>query len=289
MRTTPITLAMAAAGLLVAGCGDDDDSGDSAASAKPATLTIVAKQSGARGATYTVPSELRGGTVRITLRNASRGPREAQLVRVDGDRSAADVLRVIDAENPKIPSWLHAEGGPASALPGQTRVATLRLTPGTYYVTDTGDEDAKTDPATFARLRVAGDGSSAALPEAPARIVARDYSLQATGLKPGRNEVRFTNEGDELHHAIFLPMRDGASLAEVTKFLTTDGEGAQGPPPVAFSAGAGDNTTVLDRDGDQVTTLTLRAGRYAAVCFLSDRGGGPPHVAKGMIDEVRVG
>jgi hypothetical protein len=287
MRTIAMPLALAAAGALVAGCGDDGDDGSNA-SAKPTAMTIVAKQSGARGATYTVPSQVASGAVRITLRNASKGPREAQLVRVDGNRSAAEVLRVIDAENVTIPPWLHAEGGPATARPGATRTASLRLPPGTYYVTDTGDDDARTDPATFARLRVAGRGSDAPLPQAPARIVAREYALRATGLKPGRNRVRFTNEGDQLHHAIFLRIRGDAGLAEVTRFLTSDGQGA-GRPPVDFSAGAGDNTTVLDRGGDEVTTLDLRAGRYAAVCFLSDRGGGPPHAAKGMISEVRVG
>ena len=34
--------------------------------------------------------------------------------------------------------------------------------------------------------------------------------------------------------------------------------------------------------------LELRQGRYALVCFLSDRKGGPPHVVKGMVTEVDV-
>jgi hypothetical protein len=34
--------------------------------------------------------------------------------------------------------------------------------------------------------------------------------------------------------------------------------------------------------------LDLKPGRYALLCFASDRAGGPPHVAKGMLDEVTV-
>ena len=34
--------------------------------------------------------------------------------------------------------------------------------------------------------------------------------------------------------------------------------------------------------------MELKAGKYAFVCFISDRAGGPPHVAKGMINEVVV-
>lgn len=39
----------------------------------------------------------------------------------------------------------------------------------------------------------------------------------------------------------------------------------------------------------QITELDLaRKGKYALLCFVSDRKGGPPHVAKGMVAEVTV-
>ncbi len=34
--------------------------------------------------------------------------------------------------------------------------------------------------------------------------------------------------------------------------------------------------------------LELKKGKYVPVCFISDRKGGPPHVAKGMISEATV-
>ena len=45
---------------------------------------------------------------------------------------------------------------------------------------------------------------------------------------------------------------------------------------------------MLDSGVKQVFQGTLQPGKYALVCFLPDRAGGPPHVAKGMIVEVDV-
>lgn len=48
-------------------------------------------------------------------------------------------------------------------------------------------------------------------------------------------------------------------------------------------------TTVLDGGAKQVTQLELaKPGKYALLCFIQDRAGGPPHIAKGMIAEVDV-
>ena len=63
-------------------------------------------------------------------------------------------------------------------------------------------------------------------------------------------------------------------------------EEASGPPPVDFEGGAG--TAVLEGGMKQVAELELKRGKYALVCFISDRKGGPPHVAKGMVAEAAV-
>jgi len=55
---------------------------------------------------------------------------------------------------------------------------------------------------------------------------------------------------------------------------------------VDFEGGVG--TTVLDGGKKQVAELEFKKGKYAFVCFIQDRKGGPPHVAKGMVQEVEV-
>jgi hypothetical protein len=47
-------------------------------------------------------------------------------------------------------------------------------------------------------------------------------------------------------------------------------------------------TTVLETDQAQVTELQLPRGRYLAVCFVSDREGGPPHFSQ-TITALEVG
>ena len=47
-------------------------------------------------------------------------------------------------------------------------------------------------------------------------------------------------------------------------------------------------TSIIDGGESLVTDLELQKGKYAFVCFIQDRAGGPPHVAKGMIQEIAV-
>ena len=48
------------------------------------------------------------------------------------------------------------------------------------------------------------------------------------------------------------------------------------------------STTVIDSGQKQVVTMNLKSGKYALVCFIQDRAGGPPHFNKGMISEATV-
>jgi len=48
-------------------------------------------------------------------------------------------------------------------------------------------------------------------------------------------------------------------------------------------------TARIDGGTKQVIELDLdKPGKYALLCFVSDRKGGPPHGAQGMIAEVTV-
>ncbi len=60
----------------------------------------------------------------------------------------------------------------------------------------------------------------------------------------------------------------------------------KGQPPIEEEGTQ--NTAVLEGGEGQVVTLDLKPGRYALLCFISDRQGGPPHAVKGMVDEIEV-
>ena len=278
-----LSLALAAAAVGLVACGDDEESGGEAKAvsveltgADPSKLSLSA------------PESTDGGLVRVDFKNATKLPADAQLVRVDGDHSVEEVLEVTsgDEEGRPIPDWLHGAGGVGTTPPGASGTGTQVLEEGTHYViadVQTGEDGPEAKPAT-ATLEVEGGGDGE-LPEADATITAEDYGFATDGLKPGKNTVKFENVGNELHHAIAFPYAPGATLEQVKKAFAEE-EPPKGPPPVQFEKSSG--TVVLDGGAEQVTELNLQAGKNVLVCFISDRKGGPPHIAKGMISEVEV-
>lgn len=282
-----------AAGALIAGCGDDKKD---SASAKPASFAITATASGKKKA-IDFPATVKAGLVTMTLTNTDTGPRSAQIVRVVGDHTVDEVLKIVDAENVKVPGWMQDGGGVNAVKPGKTGSISQVLAPGRYAIWD--DEGGDNGPGNDqlgakGEFTVTGTASDAKLPAVAGSVTAIDeegagdketYSFETSGLKAGVNTVRFEAKGDQLHHALFLPMNRGATLAAVKRFAIAEGN-SSGPPPVDFANAVG--TNVLDGGNAQNVTLTLKAGTYALVCFISDRDGGKPHVAKGMIKQVDI-
>lgn len=282
------------------GCGDDDKKNAPAnEAAKPVSFAIAATAQGTKKKAMEFPSTVKAGLVTMTLRNSDKVPRSAQLLRIVGDHPVDEVVDVVTSdEQTKIPTWLQDGGGVPAVAPGATGSATQVLAPGRYVILD--DEEGEGDDVkSYAELgasgefTVTGERSRATLPAQPSTITALDekqgdkttYGFRLEGLEAGTNQVHFQNTGGELHHALFVPMRKGATIEQAEKLFTSN-RPPTGQPPVDFSKIVG--TKVIDAGIEQNLTLDLDAGRYAVVCFLPDRAGGKPHVAKGMIDEVAV-
>lgn len=258
----------------LAGCGQ----GGSSTEAKPLNLELT--ESGDKTSYSGTPREVPAGLVRVSLKNGGKTPHEAQMVRVDGEHSADEVVQVISREGGPIPEWLHPAGGVSITPPGQTTTAVQPLEEGTHHVLDLQSEGpSKGAQATF---NVTGGGGDAEPPEAPATVTASEYKFETSGLKPGKNRVRFDNAGQEYHHVIMAPIKPGKTIDDARKFLSTE----KGEPPIDEEKSV--SSAVIDAGSSQVIDLELEKGKYAAVCFISDRKGGPPHAAKGMLMEVDV-
>ncbi|HVE68994.1 MAG TPA: hypothetical protein VNB64_10480 [Solirubrobacteraceae bacterium] len=279
-----ISLLAAAALLGLAACGDDDDKESGGESGQAQTMSVAVDAQGK----LTGVKALEGGVVTVNFRNGSRLPWDLQLIRVDGNQTAAQIQRVIRSEGGPIPTWLHGAGGVGGTEPGQNATATQFLPPGTYYAiaqAESEDEGEGPKPAT-ARFQVEGGESEGELADQPATITAKDYSFSATGLKTGVNRIRFDNRGKELHHVIAFQLAPGKTVADLKKLFASEGE-PSGPPP--FVPGSETGTAVLDGGVAQNVELEFpKAGNWALVCFIQDRKGGPPHAAKGMITPVTV-
>lgn len=275
-RTLAVACAAFAGGALLAGCGGDKD---------PVPVAIVLTQAGGGDVTLSAPDTIKSGAVEITFDNKAQVPADVEVIGVEGTRTVDEILAVFQSEGGPIPPWLKAGGGVGTTPPGQTAKATIELDEGTYYVISSpeSEEDSGPEPASK-MLMVSGDGGGS-VPSGDTTIATKDYSFEVGELKAGANEIRFENDGKELHHIQAFPIAAGKTIADVKTFFESEGE-ASGPPPADFEGGVG--TAVLDPGKALSTTVNLKAGKYAFVCFIQDRAGGPPHFIKGMLQEVTV-
>lgn len=290
------TLALTAA-LTVTACGDDDSDSDksskpSAESSEPQRLAVEVTEQGKDKFGMSAPQSVKAGLVEISLKAppVKGASHDAQLVKVEGNHTVAEVLKFISQEGAPTPDWLFAAGGVGLIKAGASGTATQQLTPGRYFILDTGEPEGENvksfaENGATAELEVTGEAGAVELPKAAGKVTAEDYTFRTTGLKAGKNDIEFDNAGRELHHLIAFQYRKGVDLADVKKAFSREGE-SSGPPPVDFESAVG--TAVLEGGTKQVTSLELKPGKYALVCFISDRKGGPPHVAKGMITEASI-
>ncbi len=292
-----LSCAALALAIPVAGCGDDDK--EDAAAAKPTTFAITATAEGTKKKALEFPSTVKAGLVTLTLTNSDTVGRSAQIIRVTGDQTVDDVLKVVNAEETKIPDFMQDGGGLGEVAAGETASATQNLGPGKYVIWDDAGGDEEDEPGNDelgakGEFTVTGEASDAELPAVAATVTATDsgtdtkekeYGFEFEGLKAGTNQVRFENTGDQLHHALFLPIAKGKTIKDAEAAFASQ-DAPTGPPPVDFENGVG--TTVIDGGIAQNISLDLKAGSYAVICFLSDRDGGKSHVEDGMIKELTV-
>jgi hypothetical protein len=277
LRTAALASIAVVAALALAACGDDDGGEEAQA------LDLSVSDPSARQVQLESPESVEAGTVEITLDNAGEGPHSAQLIRVEGDHDEQEVIDVFGAasEGEPLPDWFFAGGGVGTTQPGESGTATQALEPGTYYIVDDeGEEQPNLLKGGIASLEVTGEGDGE-LPETDAKVTASEYTFQSEAVKADEPTL-FENAGAQPHHLIAVPLLEGKTIEDAERFLRTE----QGPPAVDFERGV--STSVLEGGTSQVVELNLEPGRYAFVCFISDRQGGASHFDKGMIAEGTV-
>ena len=268
----------------LAGCGGSSEKKQQTQQKPPAKLEV--KASGAEGdLTFTVPKQATAGPAEITFTNNAKVEADAQLVSVQGKREDAEVVAMLGTamKGGAVASWFKAAGGVGTLEPGENGTVTAELKPGTYYVVG-GEDEPKGPLAKFTVAMSQSGGGQSNPPTAPAKIVATDYAFSGQNVKAGQ-PIEFSNEGKEWHHFIGAPIKGDATIEEIKKALESEEEEASRK---LFDQEGGFETTVMDGGIKQIAQPDLKAGRYVFFCFVSDRGGGPPHVAKGMVSEIEV-
>ena len=266
---------------VAAGCGGGPK--DPAKSQASTPKSFKMRASGTPEAVkITAPGEFPAGLTRFDFTNDAQGKHSVQVIRVDGGRKPAAALKATFAwfqGGKPLPKWVYLAGGVPLTESGDRRSAVQELAPGDYFIVD---PEKKGKPEVAAQFRVTA-GSPAKLQGSPARIEAYEYGFRATGLTAGENRVLFDNKGKEPHFVEAAPLKPGKTLADVKRFLKNE----KGEPPLIFNAAV--STPVLDAKGKQQVDLHFtRKGKFALLCFVPDRKGGPPHAAKGMVSIAEV-
>jgi autotransporter-associated beta strand protein len=238
---------------------------------------------------YTGPTSVAGGTVQLSLHNTANAPHSAQLIRVAPPHTAAEALEIIAGSSSKVPNWIRAEGGLGAVAPGTVGKAIVKLTPGKYVVADVGGPGSGGPPAQKSFTVTAGAAGS--LPSTAATVAATTagkdkYKWRISGtLKPGQNTVRFESKGaDALHLIAAARITGNPSRAQLIKALSSNGR-----PPSFVDTRSFTSTAVIDGGKSQITPLDLaKPGRYVLFCPLTDRDGGKPHFAEGLLTTVTV-
>jgi plastocyanin len=277
--TAAATLAVASP-LTLAACGDDDEeSSDAETEAAPIELTVTDGAGKGAPGEFTLPDSIEPGVNEITLTNDGEAPHSGQLLRTEGDYDEQEVLEALGAamEGKPFPEWFFAGGGVGTVPPGESVTVTQALEPdSTFWLVD----DESREPA-LEELGTTGSGEAGEIEPTANVVSASEYQFEAEGLTSGE-PVTFENVGEQPHHMIAQPFVGDATLEDVETFFKTE----KGRPPVDFESQQ--STAVLEGGTSQVSGAELEPGRYALLCFISDREGGPPHVELGMIGEVEV-
>lgn len=281
-----VALALPAMLGLVA-CGDDDDEAVSA-------YTVTAVVDGENYRFEGLPAQLEGGTVTFTLDNTNGGDaaHELQIIKVD-EGTTFDQIKtgLLETESAPFPDFMGDVGGGIGTIgPGATASTTQELSEGTYTYFCAISDDEEDAPSHYdigmeGTFTVEGDGAQADAPDASGTVTAKDYGFEFADLTAGTTTIEFKNEGDEFHHFLAVPLNPGATVEDATAAFESEEE-PEGPPPVDFEKAV--STAVLGPGQAITTDVTFEAGTYVFVCFITDKAGGEPHVAKGMIGSVQI-
>ena len=158
----------------------------------------------------------------MSLRNTGKAPHDAQIIRVEGDQTVGQVFKAIDASGEGKPLPDMAARGRGR---GHRRARQVRHGHGPAPARQALRPRHQPQPQRR-HGGVPGDrrGGWRGVPGAPVTISAKEYGFVAEGLKAGTAQVTFDNVGKEPHHVIAVPYAKGATLAEVRKALSDQGE-----------------------------------------------------------------
>jgi hypothetical protein len=253
-----------------------------AAAAAPATVTITATDY-----KLELPASIPAGVVALTLVNHGQELHQAQLVRLEDGKTAADFEAAMKRPGAP-PAWARFVGGPNAITPRQETTGTSALVPGHYVAVcliPGPDEVPHVMKGMIQPYEVTpGPSAAAELPAAQDTVRLVDFAFELSHpLTPGRHAILVENAGPQPHELVLLRLAPGKTIQDFGTWATT-GQ-MKGPPPAMPLGGVG----VMEEGGSGEFTVELTPGEYGLICFVPDAKDGKLHLMHGMIKQFKVG
>jgi len=255
--------------------------------------------------------KVKAGIVTVNFANKGKQHHEATVLQIPTGKTVADVLKdlepVVSTEgSTPIPDSIQPVGGIGEVKAKAADVTSkVLLKPGNYaFICGLQDEDPNQQsgpPPTTA----AGQTTTTAAPKKPhftlgmvkpfevtgaagtealsadGTVTAKDYSFDVPTITAGKHTLVFKNDGPkQIHIGVFMGFPAGTPAAKVEEILKSFADPKAGPPAIEPTQVA--EATVHVPGSSSTFSGDFKAGTYAVLCFINDRAGGPPHVAKGM-------
>jgi hypothetical protein len=271
--------------MILAACSKPDANPDTAAAppAPPAPNVVTFT---AADFNYTGPDTIPAGVTTIRLVNNGTEPHHLSLVKLNGGKTAQDLMSAMAAPNAVWPAWAVAMGGPNAAEPGKTVAATIPMESGSYlmlcFIPSAGGTPHLAKGMTRG-LTVVPAGASAAAPEPTADITMTlvDYGFQlSTPITAGRHTIKFENTAAQEHEAVLVKLNPGVTIQQ----WVAAAEKMTGPPPGQLI----DGIAGLATGKRGYATVDFTPGEYGLICFAPDPKDGRPHFLHGMIHQFTI-
>lgn len=271
---------IAAACLLLPGCGEINRSGTAAADLPRAQYVLS-------GGVLQGPDTLPAGPTMVELEVVDGVLDQVALVRLEEGQSVEGFLTGAAVAYP--PFWAHFAGGPNAALPGGSTQSVVTLSPGQWLALafDTGpDGFPRVRHQASKSLRVLENRAPAAAPVSSYSLLLVDYGFTLSGpLLPGTHVIDVVNMAAQRHEVVLARLADGYGAGDMAAWLLARRRGETvGEAPGELVGGV----AALGQNERNAWTVTVTPGTYALLCLLADDGDGRSHLAHGHLQTVMV-
>ena len=242
----------------------------------------------AKDFSFVAPAQVAAGVTRVTVNNTGQEEHQAQIVRINDDKTFADLTAALQQPDPAAAlALVTLSGGPTGVVPGATGSTTVNLEPGAHaFLCFVAGADGIPHLAKGMVLpvEVTGEAAEGEAPAGDGELTLQDFAFVGlSSVTPGAHTIKVTNTGPQPHEATLVKLSEGVTAAALAQMFAS-GEAPSGPPPFTSAGGI----SGISAGSSAAMDIDVTAGEYAFICFIPDPGTGKSHAELGMVGGLTV-